>query len=179
MLAAIRRASSIVSTCRCRVYPAARKLTINLGAGVLITSCGLQFEFSEQTVGATQNVDARVIPKSIQTRLGDLAKDNSPLVLADTFPREKESDDNLPVLDLCTPQEDSTVKSLDPFIQGLVNRLPEPDSIWSLNDRVKWLRTAANIFGLIYKCHDGEDKDVKFVLAKNDYRAYVTATTQE
>jgi len=119
--------------------------------------------------------------KSIQTRLIEVkalieAKETGPLVLADTFPREKESDENLPVLDLCSPKEDSTNKSHDLLIQGLVNRLPEPDSIWSLNDRVKWLRTAANIFGLMYKCREGEDKEVKLVLAKD---TYVTATAQE
>ena len=101
--------------------------------------------------------------KSIQTRLIE-AKEG--LVLADTFPREKEPGENLPVL--CNPQERMTDKSLDPLIQGLVNRLPEPDSMWSLNDRVKWLRTAANIFGLIYKCGEGEDKEIKLVLAKDD-----------
>jgi hypothetical protein len=46
--------------------------------------------------------------------------------------------------------------------------LPEPDSIWPLNDRVKWLRTAAYAFGLIYKCREGEDKEVMLVLAKDD-----------
>jgi len=105
--------------------------------------------------------------KSIQTRLIE-AKEIAPFVLADTFPREKESGENLPVLDLCSTQECSTVTSPDPLIQGLLNRLPEPDSIWSLNDRVKWLRTAANIFGLIYKCREGEDKEVKLVLAKDE-----------
>jgi len=35
-----------------------------------------------------------VIPKSIQTRLTDLAKENRPLVLADTFARERESGDS-------------------------------------------------------------------------------------
>ena len=105
--------------------------------------------------------------KSIQARLIE-AKENSSLVLADTFPREKESGETLPTLDLCSPQEGSTVKSTDPLIQGLLNRLPEPDSIWSLNDRIKWLRTAANIFGLIYKCDEGDDKEVKLVLAKDD-----------
>ena len=105
--------------------------------------------------------------KSIQTRLIE-AKETGPLVLADTFPREKESGENLPVLDLCSPQEGSTVTSPDPLIQGLLNRLPEPDSTWPLNDRVKWLRTAANIFGLIYKCREGEDKEVMLVLAKDD-----------
>ena len=103
--------------------------------------------------------------KSIQTRLIE-AKEG--LVLADTFPREKESGENLPVLDLCNPQERSTDKSLEPLIQGLVNRLPEPDSIWSLNDRVQWLRTASNIFGLIYKSREGEDKEVRLMLAKDD-----------
>ena len=101
--------------------------------------------------------------KSIQTRLIEAREG---LVLADTFPREKEPGENLPVL--CNPQERMTDKSLDPLIQGLVNRLPEPDSIWSLNDRIKWLRTAANIFGLIYKCGEGEDKEIKLVLAKDD-----------
>jgi len=101
--------------------------------------------------------------KSIQTRLIEAREG---LVLADTFPREKEPGENLPVL--CNPQERMTDKSLDPLIQGLVNRLPEPDSIWSLNDRIKWLRTAANIFGLIYESGEGEDKEIKLVLAKDD-----------
>src|SRR5690348_16187151 len=105
--------------------------------------------------------------KSIQTRLID-ARQSEALVLADTFPREKESGENLPVRDLCSPQEGSTVKSTDHLIRGLLNRLPEPDSVWSLNDRIKWLRTAANIFGLVYKCGEGEDKEVKLVPAKDD-----------
>ena len=89
--------------------------------------------------------------KSIQTRLIEAkaiieAKETGRVVLADTFPCEKETGENLPVL--CSPQESSTVKSTDPLIQGLLNRLPEPDSIWPLNDRVKWLRTAAYAFGL-------------------------------
>ena len=110
-----------------------------------------------------------VTPKSIPTRLIDLAKEGiNPLVLADTFAFERESGESLPVLDLCSPLEGTTDKSPDPLIQGLINRLPQPDSIWSPNDRVKWLRTAANIFGLIYKCSEGEDKEIKLGLAKDD-----------
>ena len=99
---------------------------------------------------------------SIQTRLIELEKVQNPLVLADTFPKVQ-SGESLPVLDLCNSAE----KIHDPLIQGLVDRLPEPDSIWSLDDRVRWLRTAANIFSLIYKCREGEDKEVKLVLAKD------------
>lgn len=39
---------------------------------------------------------------------------------------------------------------LDPFIQGLLRKLPKPDTPWSIQDQAKWLRTAASIFGLIY-----------------------------
>jgi hypothetical protein len=101
---------------------------------------------------------------SIRTRLIELEKVQNPLVLADTFPKVQ-SGESPPVLDLCNTQDADKIH--DPLIQGLVDRLPEPDSIWSLDDRVRWLRTAANIFALIYKCRDGEDKEVKLVLAKD------------
>jgi hypothetical protein len=129
----------------------------------LTTSCAVQFVFSEQPGGYAKRRCRKV--KSIQTRLSDLTKENRPLVLADTFPRERESGEDLPVLDLSNEQG-STYKSPDPLIQGLINRLPEPDSSWALTDRVKWLRTASNIFGLIYKS-EGEDTEVKLVLAKD------------
>ena len=88
----------------------------------------------------------------------------NPLVLADTFPKAQ-SGESLPILDLHKTQDPDKIH--DALIQGLVDRLPEPDSIWSLDDRVKWLRTAANIFALIYQCREGEDKEVKLVLAKD------------
>lgn len=37
-----------------------------------------------------------------------------------------------------------------PFIQGLLDSLPENDAEWLVRDRAKWLQTAANIFDLIY-----------------------------
>ena len=39
----------------------------------------------------------------------------------------------------------------DPLIQALVDRLPKSDSIWSIDDRAKWLKAAAMVFNLIYK----------------------------
>ena len=48
---------------------------------------------------------------------------------------------------------------LDPLIQGLVDRLPKPDNVWSLDDRGKWLRAAAVIFTLVYKTDErGRDR---------------------
>ena len=39
----------------------------------------------------------------------------------------------------------------DPLIQALVDRLPKSDSIWSIDDRAKWLKAAAMAFNFIYK----------------------------
>jgi hypothetical protein len=44
----------------------------------------------------------------------------------------------------------------DPLLQGLMNRLPKPDSVWSLDDRGRWLRAAAVIFNLLYKTDEGD-----------------------
>lgn len=44
-----------------------------------------------------------------------------------------------------------------PFIQGLLQKLPVPDSDWPIEARQKWLTTAANIFGLMYTHQDGQD----------------------
>jgi hypothetical protein len=40
---------------------------------------------------------------------------------------------------------------LDPLMQALMDRLPKSDSIWSIDDRAKWLKAAAMVFNLIYK----------------------------
>jgi hypothetical protein len=42
-------------------------------------------------------------------------------------------------------------KNLHPFILGLLKTLPEPESDWPISERTKWLKTAASIFGLIYR----------------------------
>lgn len=64
--------------------------------------------------------------------------------------------------------EDSDRGATDLLIQGLVRRLPKPNAIWSLEERVKWLRTAASVFGLVYKDSDGEQREIGVVLAKRD-----------
>lgn len=42
-----------------------------------------------------------------------------------------------------------------PFIEGLLQTLPDPEEPWSIADQAKWLQTAASIFGLIYKGGEG------------------------
>jgi hypothetical protein len=44
--------------------------------------------------------------------------------------------------------------------------LPQPDAIWSLDDRVKWLRTAVGIFDLVYKTGDDERREISVAFIK-------------
>jgi hypothetical protein len=57
---------------------------------------------------------------------------------------------------------------VDNLIRGLVDMLPNPDSIWSNDDRAKWLRLAAGIFDLGYKAGDGEHQTINIVVVKPD-----------
>ena len=41
-------------------------------------------------------------------------------------------------------------QKLHPFIQGLLEKLPPPETEWRVQDRAKWLQTSANIFDLLY-----------------------------
>lgn len=50
---------------------------------------------------------------------------------------------------------DGDGSDLHPFIVGLLDTLPPPNTNWRHEGRAKWLQTAANIFDLIYK-GDGE-----------------------
>lgn len=43
-----------------------------------------------------------------------------------------------------------------PFIQGLVLKLPPPETTWDTSERAKWLQTATQIFGLMYQDNGGE-----------------------
>lgn len=38
-----------------------------------------------------------------------------------------------------------------PFIEGLLQTLPEPNTLWTIEGRASWLEAAANIFKLMYK----------------------------
>lgn len=55
-----------------------------------------------------------------------------------------------------------------PFIEGLLLKLPKPDTEWPIADRAKWLQTAANIFDLMYKGEGGID--VKAAIANRSPR---------
>lgn len=80
--------------------------------------------------------------------------------------------DSLTAKLLVTQQSDAedaaTRGTTDLLIEGLVDRLPKPNGLWSLDDRAKWLRTAASVFDLVYKTGDCEHREIGVVLAKPD-----------
>lgn len=65
-------------------------------------------------------------------------------------------------------EEVESAGTTDLLIEGLMNRLPPPDSTWSLDRRAKWLQTAGSIFDLVYKVDDGEQREISVGLAKED-----------
>ena len=61
-----------------------------------------------------------------------------------------------PVLTLVDTAE-RTCEMPDPLIQAIVDKLPKPNTIWSIDDRAKWLKAAAMAFNLIYKTSEREE----------------------
>ena len=53
---------------------------------------------------------------------------------------------------------------LHPLIQGLLMKLPEPHAEWSTQQRMAWLETAKNIFGLLY--HTDAEKNQEIEIRK-------------
>jgi hypothetical protein len=62
-----------------------------------------------------------------------------------------------PVLTLVDTAE-RTCEMPDPLIQALIDKLPKPNSIWSIDDRGKWLKAAAMAFNLVYRTPEREDQ---------------------
>lgn len=55
-----------------------------------------------------------------------------------------------------TPVQSIPTETLHPFVKGLLDKLPPPDTDWAIKDRAKWLTTAANIFDLMYSAPSDE-----------------------
>ena len=74
-----------------------------------------------------------------------------------------------------TDASDAGCGLTDLLIQGLVERLPEPDTIWSLDERAKWLRTAASVFDLVYRDPERQRRAIGIAVASQD-RALTSGT---
>ena len=71
-------------------------------------------------------------------------------------PTDSEKPEPSGTLELVHKAPEPTDRAMpDPLLQGLMDQLPKPDSVWSLDDRGRWLRAAAVIFSLVYKTDKG------------------------
>ena len=69
--------------------------------------------------------------------------------------------DETPILALVDTAERSEP---DPLIQALMDKLPKPNSIWSIDDRGKWLKAAAMAFNLVYRTAEEKPEQISSVL---------------
>lgn len=52
-------------------------------------------------------------------------------------------------------EEDEPKKKLHPFVEGLLMKLPDPDTDWPMDGRKKWLQAAVQVFELMYEDKEG------------------------
>lgn len=73
--------------------------------------------------------------------------------------------DETPILTLVDTAEPSdAAERPDPLIQALMDKLPKPKTIWSIDDRAKWLRAAAMAFNLVYRTAEQKPEQTPSVL---------------
>jgi hypothetical protein len=83
--------------------------------------------------------------------------------------RTAEADDTpvLTLVDTAEPNDAKSTEKADPLIQALVDKLPKPNAIWSIEDRARWLKAAAMAFNLIYKTRESETTGLQQTPAKD------------
>ena len=62
-------------------------------------------------------------------------------------------------------REQTRAHAVNYLVWGLIDLLPKPDSIWRHEDRVNWLRLAADIFEVAYK-NDGSSGEISIVAVR-------------
>jgi hypothetical protein len=63
--------------------------------------------------------------------------------------------------------QDSGGEEYHPFIQGLLKKLPPPETDWPMEARAKWLQAAINIFDLMYLDTDDSRRSLGIELKKD------------
>ena len=89
---------------------------------------------------------------NIQTRVDALNRKSSLVRRAE--PQET------PILALVEESADRSreMPHQDPLIQALLDKLPKPNTVWSINDRGSWLKAAAMAFNLVYRLPERDEQ---------------------
>jgi hypothetical protein len=77
--------------------------------------------------------------------------------------RSGRDDRSAPAVHSSQAQDAEHKQAVDHLVRGLIELLPKTDSIWRLDDRVKWLRLAADIFEVGYKTGDSAPGEISIV----------------
>jgi len=96
----------------------------------------------------------------LRTRVG-MQNERSRLVTRGAEPSTEPDKTVLTVMDNTERKEPESSLMTDPLIQALVDKLPPPSSIWSINDRANWLKALAMIFNVVYRTEKSEAKEQK------------------
>ena len=94
------------------------------------------FERSAQSAGYFDQGRGRLVKPGFAENKGNLGPERSP------------PNPNAP---LKPSGDDGGNGTRHPFIQGLLQTLPDPDTVWAIEGRVAWLKAAAMCFDLIYR----------------------------
>ncbi len=122
---------------------------------------GLEMAFVRFGVAPKQKTNARLafdksaaqasfFPNGQQDRLVEPilgAPSSTPAARSATYD-DIDALDDMPAIALRKEPEGA---KLHPFVQGLLDTLPAPQTNWTVEGRAKWLQAAANIFDLIYQ----------------------------
>jgi hypothetical protein len=96
----------------------------------------------------------------IRTRL-DAQNERSCLVTKSSELSAEPDETVLTLVDSAPRSETESSIIADPLIRALVDKLPPPNSIWSIDDRARWLKALAMIFNLVYGTDKGETTEQK------------------
>jgi hypothetical protein len=78
--------------------------------------------------------------------------------------RNTESDETSILTLVETAERSDAAEMPDPLIQALMDKLPKPNTIWSIDDRGKWLKAAAMAFNLVYRTAEEKPEQTASVL---------------
>ena len=105
------------------------------------TNARLAFERSARQAGYFNSGEDRLI---------------EPIVVGNIIPAEHPREDDAVERGTASTAISAASKALHPFIQGLLDALPEPGTNWALEGRAMWLQAAAFNFNLMYKGGEGQ-----------------------
>jgi len=135
-------------------------------------STGLEAALVSLGVAQKQRERARQVLQRSAQEAGFFQFGNDRLVM----PAIKQSAAASTAIPVNEPEPEKKKKTKDddedqhPFIKGLLTKLPKPDEEWSQEGRAKWLETAANIFDLLYKNSDDNNRVISIKVEKDSVK---------